>query len=81
MQVNMQRDGPVRFAIGGDDGSRLFIDGSVVIDSWGPHAYVEQSVTINLSKGYHTLTFWYYQAASNARVSFNCDPDITMWPV
>ena len=79
MQVKMQRDGPVTFTIGSDDGSRLYIDGIERIDNWGTHLYESKSFTIDLSQGFHTLKLHYYNVASFARVSFSCDPDILMW--
>ena len=79
MTVNMQRDGPVHFVTGSDDGSRLYVDGELWIDNWGSHSYSEKGVTRDLSKGFHTLTLWYYDISSVARVSFNCDLDILMW--
>jgi len=79
MTINMQRDGPVHFVIGSDDGSELRVDGEVWIDNWGTHGYREMSVTRNLSKGNHTLTLWYFDWNADARVSFNCDPDILVW--
>jgi hypothetical protein len=79
MTVNMQRDGPVHFVIGSDDGSRLYVDGAIWIDSWSDHSYTEKGVTRDLSSGFHTVTLWYYEITSTARISFNCDPDILMW--
>ena len=79
MTVNMQRDGPVHFVIGSDDGSQLYVDGVLWIDNYGAHSYTEKGVTRDLAGGTHTLTLWYYQVTGPARVSFNCDPDILMW--
>ena len=79
MQVKMQRDGPVTFTVGSDDGVRLYIDGVKKIDDYGQHAYRTKSITINLSQGAHTLTLWYYEVIGGARVSFECDSDILMW--
>jgi len=80
MQVNMSRNGPVTFTIGGDDAIRLYIDGVLKIDDWGRHAWRERSIVINdLSQGVHTLTLWYYEVDGNAMVSFDCDSDILMW--
>jgi hypothetical protein len=79
MTINMQRDGPVHFVTGSDDGSKLYVDGELWIDNWGSHAYAEKGVTRDLSKGFHTLTLWYYDIGGAARVSFNCDPDILIW--
>jgi hypothetical protein len=79
MTINKQTDGPVHFVIGSDDGSQLLLDGAQIINNWGTHAYTEVGVTINVAKGFHTLVLQYYQVAGNARVSFNCDPDVVMW--
>jgi hypothetical protein len=79
MTVNMQRDGPVHFVIGSDDGSQLYVDGTLWIDNYGSHPYAEKGVTKDLARGTHTLTLWYFQVTGSARVSFNCDPDILMW--
>ncbi len=79
MQVNIQRNGPVTFTIGSDDGSRLFVDGIEIINNWDSHLYLTKSTTINLSQGLHTLTLHYYNVASYARASFSCDLDVLMW--
>lgn len=79
MRVNVERDGPVTFRIGSDDGSRLYIDGIERIDNWGTHLYQTKSITVNLAQGIHTLKLHYYNVASFARASFSCDPDILMW--
>jgi len=79
MKINMQRDGPVHFVIGSDDGSRLYIDGNLRIDNWGTHTFTYRGITIDLSKGFHTLMLWYYDVTGGARVSFDCDSDILMW--
>lgn len=79
MQVKMQRNGPVSFIIGSDDGTRLYIDDVLQIDNYAQGPYHTSSKIINLSQGTHTLTLWYYDVTSSARVSFNCDSDILMW--
>lgn len=79
MQVKIQRDGPVAFTIGSDDGSELYIDDVKKIDNWGSHAYRTRSITLYLSQGIHSLTLRYYDISSYARISFNCDSDILMW--
>jgi len=79
MQVNMKRSGPVTFTVGSDDGIRLYVDGVQQIDDYGQHSYRTTSKLISLSQGTHTLTLWYYEVISSARVSFNCDSDILMW--
>jgi len=79
MQVKMERNGPVTFTIGSDDGSELYVDGNKKIDNWGSHSYRTRSITMYLSQGSHSLTLWYYDLTDYARVSFECDSDILMW--
>jgi hypothetical protein len=80
MTVRMQRNGPVTFTIGSDDGSRLYVDGVLWIDNYAQGSYHTKSVTINpLAQGYHTLLLIYYDTTDVARVTFSCDSDILMW--
>ena len=79
MTIKMERDGPVHFVIGSDDGSRLYIDGNLRIDNWTGLGYHVKGITIPLSKGFHTLTLWYHEVGGAARVSFDCDSDILLW--
>lgn len=79
MTINMQRDSPIHFVIGSDDGSRLYVDDDLWIDNWGSHTYRERDATGLLPKGIHTLKLWYYDVTSTARISFNCDLDVLMW--
>ena len=79
MTVKMQRDWPVTFTIGSDDGSRFYVDGMEIMDDWESHLYQIKRVTINLSQGIHTLKLHYYNVGSYARASFSCDPDILVW--
>ena len=80
MQIKMQRNGPVTFTVGGDDGVVFWIDGVMKIDSSGPHAYWTQSITINdLSQGFHTLALDYKERYGLAALSFSCDLDLVMW--
>lgn len=80
MTVRMQRNGPVTFTMGCDDGARFYIDGALWIDLYTQAAYRTRSVTVNpLAQGYHTLRLVYYDVSSVARVTFSCDSDILMW--
>lgn len=79
MTVKVQRDGPVTFKMGSDDGSKLYVDGMENMEDWESHLYQTKSITINLSQGIHTLKLHYYNVGSYARASFSCDHDILMW--
>ncbi len=77
--INVARDGPIYFKIGSDDGSRLYIDGSPVVDLYSDHSYSIKDITTTLNLGKHTLQFNYYERIDAARVSFDSDKDILTW--
>ncbi|MDI6751317.1 MAG: PA14 domain-containing protein [bacterium] len=49
-----------------DDGVRLYVDGSKIIDDWNNHSAKENSHTISLSAGNHTIKMEYYENTGNA---------------
>ncbi|MDO8424432.1 MAG: PA14 domain-containing protein, partial [bacterium] len=65
--------GKYRFALGSDDGSILYLDGSPIINSWSNHGYPSSPPTadIDLTAGYHNLQINYYENDGGARVSFS----------
>jgi len=57
----VDKPGYYRFYIITDDGSRLWIDGKLVIDAWRdqpPTTYMSDQVY--LTKGYHSIKYYYY---------------------
>ncbi len=59
------------FTIGSDDGSRLYIDGVLVLDYWNDHAYGTQNVTKTLTAGNHTVVMEFYEAYGQAQATLN----------
>lgn len=59
--LQVPRDGEYTFYLSTDDGSRLWIDGQLVVDNWGHHAVVEKSGTIKLTRGQHEIRLDYYE--------------------
>lgn len=57
----IEKPGTYRFALVSDDGSKLYIDGSTVIDNDGPHPAVSVKGKINLKRGIHGIRVSYYQ--------------------
>ncbi|MGE3354951.1 MAG: PA14 domain-containing protein, partial [Planctomycetota bacterium] len=51
-----------RFALRSDDGSKLWIDGELVVDNDGLHAAVEQSGHRALGQGLHPIEVWWFNA-------------------
>lgn len=48
------------FALTSDDGSRVYVDGKLVLDNGGPHGPITVLTILKLSAGYHSfeLNFW-----------------------
>jgi len=55
------KEGSYNFRLVSDDGSRLYIDDSVVVDNDGIHGDNAQSGSIILSKGMHVIRLDYFQ--------------------
>jgi hypothetical protein len=72
MRVKVQRDAPITFTVGGDDGYQLLIDGEEHISRWYTHGYSTSSTTVSLEKGFHTLTMRWFDWYGYARASFSC---------
>jgi hypothetical protein len=72
MRVKVQRDAPITFTVGGDDGYQLLIDGEEYISRWYTHGYSTSSTTVSLEKGFHTLTMRWFEWYGYARASFSC---------
>ena len=54
------------FGLKSDDGSRLWIDSTEVINNDGIHQFnVAKTGTIGLSKGFHSLKVWYFQGLAD----------------
>lgn len=68
----------VAFQLTSDDGSRLFIAGSQVIDNWGRHDLRARGETVALAPGVHHLRVEYFEDRDDAAVtlsaSFGADP-------
>jgi hypothetical protein len=54
-RIKIAQDGKFTFFTESDDGSRLWIDGKVVVDNGGLHAMEEKSGEIDLKAGEHDL--------------------------
>src|SRR5579862_29823 len=54
-RIKIPRDGKFTFFTESDDGSRLWIDGRIVVDNGGLHALEEKSGEVELKAGEHDL--------------------------
>ena len=64
---------PYRFELESDDGARLYLGGTLVIDNWGQHAVRTTSAVRALSAGHHRIRIEYQQFLGEARLQLRWD--------
>jgi hypothetical protein len=70
-RMNSSRDGLYTIDLGSDDGSRLFVDGTLLYNNWVDQSFsTRPSVLMNLT-GSSSLIYEFYENAINNRVIFN----------
>jgi hypothetical protein len=57
-----------------DDGSRLWINNTLVVENGGVHLARERSGTINLTVGYHPLRVSYFQNSGKQSLVISYKP-------
>ena len=62
-------NGDYTFTLGSDDGATLSLDGQLVINNDGVHAYSELSATVTLSAGLHPFEIRFFENAGQAYLS------------
>ena len=63
--IKIPAAGQYSFSVSSDDGSKLIIDGTTVVNNDGLHGIVEQSGTVQLTAGYHPMVGTYFDASLN----------------
>ncbi len=59
--LNIPSDGSYRFYLSSDDGSRLYINGELVVDNDGLHGMVEKEGWVALAKGHHSIKVTFFE--------------------
>lgn len=62
--------GSYTLSINSDDGSRLFLDGAVLINNDGLHGMQERSATVTLTAGHHHLKVEFFEQGGGAGLEF-----------
>lgn len=72
-KVRIKAPGAYRFFTASDDGSCLYINGSLVVDNDGPHGTVEKGGKIDLVPGLHDIEVTYFEQGGDQslRVSWS----------
>ena len=60
--LHLPADGQYQFSLSSDDGSRLLIDGNIVVDNDGVHAGGFRDQEYSLSKGVHEVVVEYFES-------------------
>ena len=59
--LQVPANGEYTFTVSTDDGSRLTLDGELLVDHWGHHGKEERSAAATLTAGEHYLELRYYE--------------------
>ncbi|MFH1732075.1 MAG: FN3 associated domain-containing protein, partial [Planctomycetota bacterium] len=59
--LDVQTAGRYTFHLGSDDGSRLAVDGKVVVDNDGLHGFVRRSGAVDLKPGMHEVVITFFE--------------------
>ena len=70
----MPTDDVYEFALRSDDGSRLRIGESLVVDNDGLHSSVEKRGTIALAQGRHPIVVEWFNSTGGAELEVRCAP-------
>lgn len=67
--VEVPADDMYVFALSSDDGSRLWVDGDLVVDNNGLHSALEKSGSHAMAKGWHNITVEWFNKTGGAQLS------------
>ncbi len=73
-QINVTTNGSHGFEITSDDGSRLFIDGQMVVDNGGTHAPQAKRGKIDLKPGAHSILVTFFNGGSGSELQVKWQP-------
>jgi mono/diheme cytochrome c family protein len=71
--LKVDSDGDYKFHLTSDDGSKLFLDGKLVVDNDGVHAPMTKSGSIKLTKGMHKLLAGVFNADGGVELGIDIE--------
>ncbi|MBS1714264.1 MAG: alpha-L-fucosidase [Armatimonadetes bacterium] len=66
--INAPEDDAYKFWLLSDDGSKLWIDGQLVVDNDGLHSPLEKTGVVGLAKGFHHVRVEWFNASGGAEL-------------
>ena len=73
--IKIDADGIYNFFTESDDGSKLFLDNTEVVNNDGDHGNLEQSSKAALKKGYHKIRVLYYDSGGGNALKVMMQPE------
>lgn len=73
--LNIEKDMKAIFRMWSDDGSKLFINDSLIVDNDGSHSVSSKEAEVGLKKGFHSFRIEYFNGAGGKFLSFNWKPE------
>lgn len=67
--INIPRDNQYTFFVSSDDGTKLWIDGRLLVDNDGVHPNQEKSAAVKLTAGEHTFALSFFNDHAGAELS------------
>lgn len=85
--LNVPEDGEYRFTLASDDGSRLRINGDVIVDNDGVHGTAAKRGKVSLTKGAHPIEVAYFERSGEEVLylgwsgpGFEKEKPLSAWP-
>jgi alpha-L-fucosidase len=72
--ITVARDGVYTFELASDDGSKLWIDGKLVVDNDGEHSTITKTGSAPLAAGSHQIDIGWFNGAGDASLSLKLGP-------
>jgi mono/diheme cytochrome c family protein len=66
--VQIPQEGQYRFFLGSDDGSRLVLDGKLLVDNDSVHAHTEKQTVVKLAAGPHAVVVDFFEQAGEESI-------------
>ena len=80
--IRIPAEGEYSFALGSDDGSRLFIDGKIVVVNDSIHGMIEKTGSVRLGEGKHPILIEFFDNHWNEALSLSIQgPALPTQPV
>ncbi len=81
-KIKIDKTGLYKFYTSSNDGSKLYVDGKLIVDNDGLHGPVQKSGTVQLTKGLHDIMVDYFQGGgSKVLMVFYSSEDVEYRPI